>query len=827
MKKLILIDANSLIHRTFHALPPLTTPDGRPIQAIYGLATVLMKLVREDKPEYCAALFDRPEPTFRKKQYAEYKAQRAKAPDDLISQIIEAHKLFENFGIKTYEMPGWEADDLIGTLAEKFRGEKDLQVMVLTGDLDTLQLVGDKKVVIRTFRKGLSDTVIYDEDAVRERYGLEPEQLIDYKAIVGDASDNIKGIPGVGPKTAQEMLAKYKTLENIFAHAKDDPKIEKKFAPYAKEAELSKMLVTIDRHAPIKIKNLEELSCVSSQIPVEYFKSLGFGGLLRRIEAAQPKPKPAAVQGGIFDVAPAKEESVVPAELPKNIVIVKGGEVAPEKDSEKVKVGFDLKNILKDAWNKGGDIAGPYHDLSVAFWLVEPGLKSYDADAVSKKFLKRVWQGDANDYRDAYLKSSAKLDELSVRGIFENIEMPLLRVLAEMERKGIMISRAKLDVLKEKIESKVASLTGKIWEMAGENFNVNSPQQMSRVLFETLKIVSAAKTTKTGLRSTRAENLEELRETHPVVPLILEYRDNFKMLSTYVLPLSELRGEDGRLHTDFVQTGAATGRLSSQAPNLQNIPQESIWAKELRSAFEASEGYSLVAFDYSQLELRILAAVSGDQNMQRAFREGKDIHRATASQVLGVAPDNVTPEMRRLAKTLNFGLSYGMGVVAFSKTSGLPRAEAQKFIDAYFRGFPGIRAWQDKIKREVREKGYVETLAGRRRPFPEFGFGGQKFIADAERAAINHPIQGLEADIVKIAMIRVKEYLEKNGMWGVSVHMLLSIHDELLFEMRDDMIQKIAPEIKRIMEISYELAVPLIADVSSGKNWGSMKKFSL
>jgi len=828
VKTLLLIDANSIIHRSFHALPTLTTPDGKPIQAVYGLSSILLKLWREGKPDYAAALFDRPEPTYREKEFAEYKAQRPAAPSELISQIIEAHNLFPKFGVRTFEVPGYEADDLIATLAEKFRREPGLKVVILTGDLDTLQLVEGEKVIVQTFKKGVSDTAVYNEKAVFDRYGLKPGQLIDYKALVGDPSDNIKGVPGVGPKIASELLKKFGTLDEIYSNVPKDPKLEKKLALFRGDAELAKKLVTLERRAPVELNKIEELKVSESGDEIKsYFMDLGFKALLKRMEGGNSESaEQKQIQGRIF---PAGGESQQATKF-KDVVFIGDyfGATKYSRDfvSKKIKAGFGLKSHLKDLWKSGKDLAPPYFDLGVAFWLLDPDFKSYGPAAAFRKFLKSEWRGGEGDLLLAYEFCCAKLEQHKLMPVFHDIEMPLLRILAEMENFGIGVSTAKLKLLEDEILIKLEELTRSIYKLAGEEFNINSPQKVSGILFNRLKINGRlSPRTKTGLRSTRAESLEELKDTHPIVRLILDYREGFKILSTHVRPALKLIGRDGRLRTEFVQTGTATGRLSSQSPNLQNIPQESVWAEDLRSAFEAPAGWSFVAFDYSQLELRILAALSGDPGLIQAFKRGLDIHRLTASKVLGLPIEKIGESERRLAKTLNFGLIYGMGAGSFAKTSGISVGEAREFMAAYFKEFSRVRDWQEELLSKAQTFGYVETFAGRRRYLLGLASNSPRLAAEAERAALNFPIQGFGADLIKMSMIEARKLLEGEKHWGSRAKMILSIHDELLFEVRDDTINKITAPIKKIMEEVYPLRVPLSIDVSSGKDLGHLKGY--
>ncbi len=810
-KRIFLIDANSLIHRAFHALPPLTSPQGAPVQAIYGVASILVRLWREEKPEYAAACFDRPEPTFRKERYTEYKAHRPKAPDELITQIIEVHRLFGVFGIPVYEAAGWEADDCIATAAERLKN--DALVIILTGDLDALQLVEDPNVTVWALKTGISEVMKYNNAAVRARYGLDPKQLPDYKALVGDPSDNVKGVPGIGPKTAAAFLKQFGTLENLFAAAPREEKVRAKLLPYLKEAEFAKMLVTLRKDAPLSIETLDSLKVAANlDAAREYFESLGFKALLKRMG-----------EKIVVEDVPTKSTTPIPLQenksLPSHTIIL--GEI-PRNLPAGLKVGFELKVILQRAWREGKDIVPPYWDLGVAAWLLDPDAKSFEATTVAKRLLNQFWSGSSEEYEHLFRQEYRLLRESGAQSILETIEMPLMRVLAEMEAKGIVVSKDRLTALLEKVQDRLRILEKEIYVHAGETFNLNSPREVGRILFEKLGIEGGA-TTRTGLRSTREEALLAVKDVHPVVEKILEYREFFKMQSTYLAPLGEHIKEDGRVHTEFVQTGTGTGRLSSRNPNLQNIPQGFIWAKELRGAFVVPEGFSLLACDYTQLELRILAALSGDAELIAAFRRRDDLHRLTAARVLGVPVEKVGDKERRLAKTLNFGLMYGMGARAFAEAAEVKLEEAKKFIAQYFRTFARVKEWQESIKSFARGKGYVQSLTGRRRYLEGIRGGAPRFRAEAERAAINFPIQGLGADIIKLAMICVRDCIQREG-WEISAAMLLSIHDELLFEIRDDMIAKIAPKLVECMESSYPLAVPLTVKASVGKDWGHLQE---
>lgn len=786
MKTLLLIDANALVHRAFHALPPLTAPDGRPIGAIYGLASTLLKVLREQPPDYVAACFDRPEPTFREVMFKDYKAHRPAAAEELISQIIEAHQLFEKFKITVFEKAGYEADDIIGTAVNAFKEESDLKITILTGDLDTLQLILNDRIVVQTFKKGVSDITIYNEQAVIDRYGLKPSQLADYKGLVGDASDNIPGVKGVGPKTAEKILKEYGSLENFFRQLekeKNNP-LTKKFLPAKEDALFSKKLATIEPAVPLEGLNLANLTypgLPQAEI-VQYFTILGFQSLIDRL---------------------LREPSRLAS-------------------SQKKKIVYDWHDLLEKSGQPGEISPKEFFDLKIAGWLVDPDQEDFSLPALARRFLH---QGTASP-EELFVFLDRKIDDYGLRFIFEKIEMPLVPVLVAMEKNGIKINNSKLENLDGQARQELEILAKKIYKNAGGPFNVNSPKQLADVLFQKLKIQPPKiRKTETGRPSTAEPILQEIKNEHPIIPLILEYRETFKIKSTYLEPLAVMTAGDGRLHTHFIQTGTATGRLSSEKPNLQNIPQSSKWAQPIRDVFEAEKNWQFLGLDYSQIQLRILAHETDDPKLKEAFLKGQDIHQLTAAQVFNVPLDKVTPEMRRVAKTLNFGIIYGMGAAAFSRESGLSRTEADAFIKEYFNDFPSIRQWQEKIKAEARTFGFVKNLNGRRRWFLQILSGHPRAQAEAERAAVNMPIQSLEADIVKMAMVKTAQTIKERG-WSEKIKPILSIHDELLFEVRNDILNQAAPVLKETMEKIQTLAVPLKVDVKSGPTWGSLKSFS-
>lgn len=813
MKTLLLIDANSLIHRSFHALPPFTSPDGEASGALYGLSSILLKIIKEQKPDYWAAAFDRPEPTFRKEIYKEYKIQRPAAPPELISQIIKTRELLEKFGVKFFERPGFEADDLIASLATLFQKEKGLKIVILTGDLDTLQLVVGEKIVVETPKKGVSEMFVYNEKAVQERYGLNPEQLPDYKALAGDPSDNIPGVPGIGPKTASRLLAEFYSLENFYRRLKTDDaqkipqKNQKLFQKLLENEELaffSKKLVLLKKDIELEV-SLEDLICQSQEELngdlTDYFQRLGFQSLLKRLSVGE-----IASQNHSVNLA-VKNNQIV-------FLFDRESALTRKEDlvSDKIKVGFDLKCLIKELRKENLQIAEPFFDLKIAGWLLDPDQKDFSLEFLCRRFLKRNSGERQEVFLSLFKFFSQKLKEYELNKVFEEIEMPLIKPLALMEERGIKINKPKLQNLDRELTAEIQELENKIYQEAGSVFNLNSPKQVAEILFEKLKLGHSKSL------STDAQHLSFLKEEHPVVELILTYRELFKIKSSFVEPIMAYLGEDTRLRATFNQTGAATGRLSSEKPNLQNIPTESEEPFNLRRVFESEPGFSLAAFDYSQIELRILASLSGDEKMKKAFFEEQDIHQLTASQVFNVSLEEVAPAMRRVAKTLNFGVVYGMGAEAFARTSGLSRERAEEFIAEYFSDFPAIKKWQEEIKDQARSLGFIRNLNGRRRWFRELSPTAGYLQFEAERAAINMPVQSLAADIIKMAM-------DKTFQLNPEFRLLLSLHDELLFEIKDDMLKTAVESIKEVMETVYQLSVPLRVNVKSGKNWGELRNY--
>lgn len=747
-KRFLLIDGNALVHRAFHALPPLNSPKGELVNAVYGFTSVLLKAIKEINPFYIICAFDLPEPTFRHLEYEEYKATRPKTPEELSKQFSGVKEIVKSFGIPIFEKTGFEADDILGTLC-KMSKKQDTGVenIIITGDLDTFQLI-DKNTKVYTLKKGVSDTVIYDEEGVKKRYdGLSPEQLKDFKGLVGDPSDNIPGIPGIGEKTAIILIKKFKTIENMCEQivkpdfnlknvlARGGEKLKEKLMEYKDQALFSRMLATIKTDVPLdfKLENCRWGDYDREKI-ISLFNGFGFRSLIGRL------PSPENQKG---------EE---------------GGETIT--DANQVKKNNTI-------------------------FLIEQNYKQ-------GIFSKEIY----------------------------DLEKQLIPVIEEMGRCGIKIDLDKFKIISKELNSKIKEYKSQILGLAGEKFNINSSQQISEILFKKLKILpEGLKKTAGGVISTAAPQLKKLREKHPIVNLILKYRELAKLKNTYIDALPKLVDQKtSRLHTTFNQLGAETGRISSSRPNLQNIPIKGEWGEKIRELFIADKGWSFISADYSQIELRIAASIADDEKMIEAFKRGEDIHALTASQVYNIPINEVTSDMRRTAKALNFGVLYGMSVHGFTESAGVGAREAKKFINEYMGDFQGIAKYIETIKNEAKEKGYVQTLLGRKRYLPEIHSSNFRFRQAAERMAINMPIQGTAADIVKLAMVKIYDFLKRNKIDenkpnSRDCRLILQIHDELLIEARDDIIKEASEKIKEIMESVYPLKVPLEIKISAGKNW--------
>lgn len=789
-RRLILLDSHAIIHRAYHALPEFVNSKGEPTGAIYGLATMLFKIINDLSPDYIVACFDLPKKTFRHVAYEGYKAKRVKADESLVSQLIRSRDFFKTLGIPIYECEGFEADDLLGTITKQLEDrKKDLEIIIASGDMDTLQLVSGEDVLVYTLKKGINDTVLYNEEAVISRFSFEPKYLPDYKGLRGDPSDNIIGIKGIGEKTAVTLISKYKTIENIYKNLDEDKnslkeigltdRILKLLEEGKDEAFFSKTLATIRLDAPIifelpksKWKDSVEVNSV-----LEMFRDLEFRSLSTRFNNLFSGEK--------------KEDLVFLENKDENIENIK------DEDLEKAKIAFWLLNSE----------------------ITNPEVKDIINYRNQKNFI--------DSYR--LLEEDIKKEELDY--VYRNIELPIIPLVSEMHKNGVLVDKNKLLGISKEYHKDLSLLEKNIWAMAGVEFNINSPKQIGDILFNKLQLsIKGIKKSAGGAISTRESELEKLRDIHPVINLILEYRELQKLLSTYIDVIPSLIQEDGRLHANFIQTGTTTGRFASNNPNIQNIPIKTDKGRAIRDAFIAPYSYVLASFDYSQIELRVTALMSQDEYFIKAFREGKDIHSAVAMKVFGVKEKEVTPQMRRKAKVINFGILYGMGVNALRQNLGTDRKEAQIFYENYFDQFPTIAGYLESIKNFAKEHGYTKTLFGRKRYFPGIKSKIPFIRAMAERMATNAPIQGTAtADIIKIGMKKAFDAVSLAGFED-DVKLILQIHDELIFEIREDKVNKIMPIIKEAMEdvIPYEFikdfeSVPLVISSCFGKNWGDLK----
>lgn len=896
VKRLVIIDGNALIHRAFHALPNLTSPKGEPVNAVYGFALVFLKVLKDLKPEYVVAAFDPPGKTFRHKAYAAYKATRVKAPQELYDQIPRVKELVAAFNVPTLEQAGFEADDVIGTVTAKAKG---VERVIVTGDMDTLQLVDDQTSVY-TMKKGIGETTVYDSAAVEERFGLKPAQMIDYKALRGDPSDNVPGVPGVGEKTAADLLKTFGSLIELYRNLhKKTAKAEalpvglrKKLLDHERGAEQSRALVTIVRNVPLTFSLSDAARTRYDRAKVVAFlRGLGFQSLLSKLPSDEDSGSAAAVAAAAPE-RPGQRYTLVRTEaewraLADRLAGVTRLAVDTEttdldplqaellgvslawKEREAFFVSFDgplrpelLKTLLEDPGvekighnlkfdaqileRAGVQLRPLGFDTMIASYLLNAGTRQHNLDSsvfaefgyemmpiealIGKKGKNQLamravpveklsWYS-CEDADFTFRLAEAyrpKLTAEHVEKLFREVEMPLVEVLAAMELAGILVDVDHLESLGKTLGRKLSTLEEKIIEQAGGPFNVNSPLQLKTVLFEKLKLDTAGiGRTKTGL-STSAEELEKLKNAHPVIPLIIEFREFAKLKSTYLESLAALVSPvDHRLHTSFNQTVAATGRLSSSEPNLQNIPIRTEWGRKIRQAFVAPPHRKLISADYSQFELRIVASLANDEKMIETFRRGEDIHTRTAAEIHGLPLEAVTPEQRRDAKTVNFGIIYGLGSGGLAQGTGMTRDEARAFIEKYFATFPGLANYLEETKALAHELGYVETLFGRKRKLPEINSRQPMLRAAAERMAVNMPVQGTQADVIKMAMVELHRGLPKISP---DTKMILQVHDELVFEVPVPDVRKVSTYVKETMENVHTFKVPVVVEVHAGDNW--------
>lgn len=874
---LFFIDGNSYVYRAFYAIKGLTNAEGFPTNAIYGFTNMLLKIIREKHPDGIAVFFDRPEPTARHRMYKEYKAHRPEAPSELVKQLPFIREVVAAFNIPVFELPGYEADDLIGTIAKKAGTEGDT-VLIVTADKDMLQLVNENIKIYDPIKDR-----ILDERYIREKFGVGPERVTEYIALTGDTADNIPGIRGVGEKTAKELLSLFENLDELLAHPDRilKERLKKMVSENRDVVRLSLDLATIDIDVPVEFHRsdfvLREPDWVSL-LPL--FRRFEFVSLLKLVPSAGTSSRDyetvsslvrlEEILGGPKDVLafdtettgrnplterlvgialcmeeekafyiPVGHSGVTTAEQPDKRGVL--GLLKPPLENEGIsKIGHNLKYDMTVLDREGIGVAGKLFDTMIAAYLLNPNKASHSLDEVSFEYLSKrkksfpevlkkratfaeVGIREATTYagEDAALSYELKsvlfdkLGAAGLEGVYFGIEMPLIDVLIDMEKSGVRIDDSLLKKMSGEIEAEIESVQKRIFFLAGEEFNINSPKQLGRVLFDSLGL-SPSKRTKTGY-STSMDVLEELSGVHELPREVLHFRSLTKLKTTYldVLP-ALINPQTGRLHTSFNQTVTATGRLSSSDPNLQNIPVRGEWGQRIRKAFIAGEGEILLSSDYSQVELRILAHISGDRGLIDAFAEDVDIHSRTAAELYGVSIGKVTAEMRRTAKTVNFGVLYGISPFGLSEALGIGREEAKRYIAQYFDRHPGVREYIDKTVAEARENGYVTTLLGRKRPIPELNSANRNTRQQGERLAVNSPIQGTAADIIKIAMINIRNRFRRETL---RAKMVLQVHDELLIELPREELGVATEIVRDEMEGAFDLAVPLKVEVGHGKNW--------
>ncbi len=855
--ELYLLDGHSIAHRAFYALPMLTDSDGEYTNSVFGFTKILLSLIDDRSPEYLAVAFDREGKTFRHEEFEDYKADRKETPDELKPQFDKIKRVLRVLNVPIFEKEGFEADDLIGTLAHK-ANQENMNVVIVTGDRDALQLVNEKTKVLYT-RRGIKDRVMYDLERVREEYELEPDQLVDMKGLMGDSSDNIPGVPGIGEKTATKLLKEFSDLETILDSIEEvsGKKRKENLRKYSEQARMSKRLGLIDVEVPLKF-DLDD--CLWGEFDegraYECFADLEFNSLLDRFESERKKltadeinlkngtevdwyeeVESVCSQQSRMDIAAIYPDDESSMET-EGTILVRASEnnvfKLPEEEIENISEILQNEDISIRAVNgkefllmaRKAELYLPSVDFepALARYLLNPSDNLPSHEEILLESLEVELEEDVDDFTLFSLlllnldsiedELTERLKEDNLYDLYEELELPLLAPLACMEYNGIKLDYEYLNELSERWQKKIDSIVEEAHELAGEEFNLNSPQQVGDILFEKLGL-PVIKKTKTGY-STSMSVLEELEDKHDIVPLIMEYRHWSKLKSTYLDALPPLVNEKtGRLHTSFNQMVTATGRLSSTEPNLQNIPIRSEEGREIRRAFvPRNENWKLLAADYSQIELRILAHISEDESLMKTFREQGDIHNETARRIFEVEGDQVTGNMRRKAKVINFGIAYGMSAYSLSQDLDISRAEAEDYIERYFDRFSGVKQYMDDIVEETREKGYVTTILNRRRYIPEINSSNYHRRSFAERTAINTPIQGSAADIMKIAMLDVHDFLQ-----GKKARLLLQVHDELVLEVPEKNLIETSREIKRLMEDCYELNVPMTVDLEAGDNW--------
>ena len=866
MKKLLILDSNSILNRAFYGVRYLSAKDGTPTNAIYGFLNILLKLIKEQEPDYICAAFDVKAPTFRHKQYEGYKAQRKPMPEGLAAQMPLAKDVLRAMGVTILEKEGYEADDIIGTVA-RLCEESEISCFIATGDKDDLQLASDKtKVILTVTKSGYNETIIYDDKAVKEKYHVTPTEFIDVKALMGDPSDNIPGVKGVGEKTAMSLIEKHHSIEYIYENIDDiglKGAMLQKMKDGREMAFMSKELATINRNTPIEF-NAEK--CVFDGFEnngelYEILKRLELNSIIKKLDLSggdnvkenEDIFKDFSYQVGDKNMINGDKVTVVldfdgdnissaAVGAGNNAVVLNEQDDIKEllEDDSIAKVMFDVKEAIVKL-NCRIDIKNIADDTAIAAYLVDPAKNEYTIEKLASEYFGTVIEkpevkqlsllDDVETDRSEYLAKCAvalgvlnerigdKIKENGQEKLYQEVELPLVTVLAHLEINGFLVDDHQLKEFADKLGEKIDALTNEIYMLAGEEFNINSPKQLGVILFEKLEL-KPVKKTKTGY-ATNADVLEKLRDKHPIVNFIMEYRQLAKLKSTYCDGLrAVVNPNTHRIHSVFTQTVTVTGRLSSTEPNLQNIPTRTELGREIRKMFVAKEGYVLVDADYSQIELRVLAHIANDETMINAFRNNEDIHAVTASQVLGIPLEDVTKEQRSSAKAVNFGIVYGIGEFSLAQDLHISVKEAKAYIESYLEKYHGVRNYMESIKEQAKKDGYVKTMLNRIRYIPELKSPNYNIRQFGERVALNTPIQGTAADIIKLAMVRVDNRLINEGLKS---KLILQVHDELIVEAHKDEVDKVKQILSEEMQSAMELNVPLKVDMSTGHSWYDAK----
>ena len=866
MKKLLILDSNSILNRAIYGVRYLSAKDGTPTNAIYGFLNILLKLIKEQEPDYICAAFDVKAPTFRHKQYEGYKAQRKPMPEGLAAQMPLAKDVLRAMGVTILEKEGYEADDIIGTVA-RLCEESEISCFIATGDKDDLQLASDKtKVILTVTKSGYNETIIYDDKAVKEKYHVTPTEFIDVKALMGDPSDNIPGVKGVGEKTAMSLIEKHHSIEYIYENIDDiglKGAMLQKMKDGREMAFMSKELATINRNTPIEF-NAEE--CVFDGFEnngelYEILKRLELNSIIKKLDLSggdnvkenEDIFKDFSYHVGDKNMISGDKVTVVldfdgdnissaAVGVGNNAVVLNEQDDIKEllEDDSIAKVMFDVKEAIVKL-NGRIDIKNISDDTAIAAYLVDPAKNEYTIEKLTSEYFGTVIEkpevkqlsllDDVETDRSEYLAKCAvalgvlnerigdKIKENGQEKLYQEVELPLVTVLAHLEINGFLVDDNQLKEFADKLGEKIDALTNEIYMLAGEEFNINSPKQLGVILFEKLEL-KPVKKTKTGY-ATNADVLEKLRDKHPIVNFIMEYRQLAKLKSTYCDGLTAVVNPNThRIHSVFTQTVTVTGRLSSTEPNLQNIPTRTELGREIRKMFVAKDGYVLVDADYSQIELRVLAHIANDETMINAFRNNEDIHAVTASQVLGIPLEDVTKEQRSSAKAVNFGIVYGIGEFSLAQDLHISVKEAKAYIESYLEKYHGVRNYMESIKEQAKKDGYVKTMLNRIRYIPELKSPNYNIRQFGERVALNTPIQGTAADIIKLAMVRVDNRLINEGLKS---KLILQVHDELIVEAHKDEVDKVKQILSEEMQGAMELNVPLKVDMSTGHSWYDAK----